>query len=132
MDKAMYEQLKQDLVVAVKNKDTKKIDEVKRLLNLSNDYDEYFREGLTGFPSLDKPWLKYYKPGAEERANNIPRDKTVWDVIEEKLIEHYDIPALEYFGKVFSRQEFIDSCYEWARVLQIPFVSSAFRLKVMR
>jgi len=37
---------------------------------------------LTGFPSIDKPWLKYYKENAEEEANNIPMDKTVWDVIE--------------------------------------------------
>lgn len=118
MDKVMYEQLRQDLVMAVKSKDSKRIEEIKKMLNLSDEFDKYFNQGLTGFPSLDKVWLKYYKPGAEERANNIPRDKTVWDVIEEKLIEHYDIPALEYFGKVFSRQEFIDSCYEWARVFR--------------
>ena len=42
---------------------------------------------LTGYPSIDKPWLKYYQEGAEERANNIPLNKTVWDVIEEKLYQ---------------------------------------------
>ncbi len=46
---------------------------------------------LTGFPSIDKPWLKYYKENAEEEANNIPRCKTVWDVIEESLYKHIDI-----------------------------------------
>ena len=50
---------------------------------------------LMGYPSNDKPWLKYYKDGAEEEANNIPMDKTVWDVIEKKLIEYIDIPAIE-------------------------------------
>lgn len=30
---------------------------------------------LTGYPSIDKPWLKYYKPGAEEAALNIPAGK---------------------------------------------------------
>ena len=35
----------------------------------------------TGYASIDKPWLKYYKPGAEEAATNIPEGKTVWDVI---------------------------------------------------
>ena len=39
-------------------------------------------ENLTGYPSIDKPWLKYYKSGAEDMAKNIPLNKTVWDVIE--------------------------------------------------
>ena len=69
-------------------------------------------------PSEEKVWLKYYPEGAEERANNIPLNKTVWDVIEEKLIEYYDIPALEYFGRVFNKQEFIDLCYTWARTFR--------------
>ena len=70
---------------------------------------------LTGYPSIDKPWLKYYKPGAEEAATNIPVGKTVWDVIEEKLLQYKDIPAIEYFGHVISRPEFIDMVYTWAR-----------------
>ena len=73
---------------------------------------------MTGYPSIDKPWLRYYKEGAEERANNIPKGKTVWDVIEEKLYEHIDIPAIEYFGRVISRKEFIDMVYTWARALK--------------
>lgn len=73
---------------------------------------------LTGYPSIDKPWLKYYQQGAAEKANDIPTDKTVWDVIEEKLIEYYEYPALEYFGRVFSRQKFMDLCYIWARTFR--------------
>ena len=118
MDKKMYEKLREDLKEAVERKDIKKIEEIKRLLNLSDDYNKYFENGMTGFPSLDKPWLKYYGHEAEEKVNNIPPNKTIWDVIEEKLIEYYDIPALEYFGKVFSRQEFIDLCYTWARTFR--------------
>ena len=73
---------------------------------------------LTSYPSIDKPWLKYYKPGAEERATNIPEGKTVWDVIEEKLLEYKDIPAIEYFGRVISRPEFIELVYTWARAFK--------------
>ena len=72
---------------------------------------------MTGYPSIDKPWLKYYKPGAEEDATNTPKGKTVWDVIEEKLLQHKDIPAIEYFGRKISRPEFIDMVYSWARAL---------------
>ena len=73
---------------------------------------------LTGYPSIDKPWLKYYKPGAEEAATNIPVGKTVWDVIEEKLLQYKDIPAIEYFGRVISRPEFIDMVYTWAKAFK--------------
>lgn len=73
---------------------------------------------LTGYPSIDKPWLKYYKEGAEEAATNIPEGKTVWDVIEEKLRQHKDISAIEYFGRVISRPEFIDMVYTWARAFK--------------
>ena len=73
---------------------------------------------LTGFPSIDKPWLKYYKPEADEKALNVPEDKTVWDVIEESLHQHMDIPAIEYFGRKYSRKEFIDNVYLWARVFK--------------
>ncbi len=82
---------------------------------MENNWNE---KGLTGYPSIDKPWLKYYKANAEFESNNIPLDKTVWDIIEEKLIEYHDYPALEYFGKSFSRQEFIDLCYIWARTFR--------------
>ncbi len=75
-------------------------------------------KNLTGYPSVDRPWLKYYKPGAEERANNIPKNKTIWDIIEEKLLEYYEYPALEYFGRKFSKQEFIDLCYIWGRTFR--------------
>ena len=73
---------------------------------------------LTGFPSIDKPWLKYYHANAEKEANNIPKGKTVWDIIEESLYKHMDIPAIEYFGRSISRKEFVDNVYLWARVFK--------------
>ena len=118
MNSKMLEKLKNDLKEAITRKDIAKIEEIKNILNISLDQEKYFTKGLTGYPSTDKVWLKYYDDNAEEKANNIPTDKTVWDVIEEKLIEYYDIPALEYFGRVFSREEFIDTCYTWARTFR--------------
>lgn len=73
---------------------------------------------LTGYASIDKPWLKYYKEGAEELVYNIPQNKTIWDVIEEKLEEYYDIPAIEFFKKQISREEFKDRVYIWARAFR--------------
>ena len=118
MEKEMLERLKRDLAAAIEQKDFKKIAEISQILNISEEQKKYFDLGLTGYASFDRPWLKHYEEGAAEKANSIPVDKTVWDVIEEKLLEYYDYPALEYFGKLFSKQEFIDLCYTWARTFR--------------
>ena len=118
MDTRIKEMLKCDLAKAINERNYKKVEELKIILNISEEQVKYFDNGLTGYPSIDKIWLNYYRKGAEEQANNIPVNKTVWDVIEEKLLEYYDIPALEYFGRTFSKQEFIDLCYTWARTFR--------------
>ena len=118
MDRNIYIRLQEELAKAVKEGNVSKIDELKILLNISDKQSKYFRSGLTGYPSVDKVWLRFYNEGVEEQANNIPLNKTVWDIIEEKLYEYYDIPALEYFKKVISKQEFIDSIYTWARTFR--------------
>lgn len=118
MDIKMLEMLKEELKEAIEKKDIERINTISNILNVPTEQRKYFEKGLTGYPSIDKVWLKYYKEGAEEQANNIPLNKTVWDVIEEKLLEYYDITALEYFGREFSKQEFIDLCYTWARTFR--------------
>lgn len=69
---------------------------------------------LTGYPSIDKPWLRYYDHSADERALDIPEDKTLWDVFEERLRKYSDFPAIEYFGRTISRTELIENVYTWA------------------
>lgn len=73
---------------------------------------------MTGFASIDKPWLKYYESNADEMAKEVAKNKTIWDVIEESLIKYKDITAIEYFKKEISRPDFIDSVYLWARALR--------------
>lgn len=73
---------------------------------------------MTGFASKDRPWLKYYELAADEKAKQVPNNKTIWDVIEESLIKYKDIPAIKYFKKEISRPDFIDSVYLWARTLR--------------
>ena len=118
MTKEQYEMLKKDLQEAVKSNNRQKIEEIKSILELNENYENYFSQGLTGFPSLDKVWTKNYSQTAYDEANNIPLNKTVWDVIEEKLEEYYDIPAIEYFNKQMSREDFKDRVYMWARTFK--------------
>ena len=54
---------------------------------------------LTGYPSIDKPWLKYYT----EEAIAAPLPKcTLWENIYEHNKNHQDDTALLYFGKRIS------------------------------
>ncbi len=51
---------------------------------------------LTGYHSIDRPWLKYYS----EEALSIPiPEKTVFESIYENNCEHLSDIALEYFGR---------------------------------
>lgn len=72
-------------------------------------------KNLTGYPSKDKPWLKYYAINAPEIAVTYPKNKSLWDIIEDKLIEQgNDVPALEYFGRKISREDFRKTVYKYA------------------
>ena len=118
IDTKMIEILKKDLLKAIREKNYARIEEISNLLNISSEQTKYFDSGLTGYPSIDKPWLRLYPDGAEERAINIPVNKTIWDVIEQKIEEYYEIPALEYFGNKIDREDFRDLCYTWARTFR--------------
>ena len=77
MEKDYLRELKEDLKIAIANKDYKKIEEISRILKLSDEQTMYFDMGLTGFPSIDKTWLKYYRDGADALG------VTVGEVVEE-------------------------------------------------
>jgi len=65
---------------------------------------------LTGYASIDKPWLKYY---SEEAVNAKIPSGNIFDCIFEKNKEHLEDTALVYFGKRISYGELfqnIDSC----------------------
>lgn len=118
MTRELNAMLKKDLAEAIKSKNLQKVEEIKVLLNVTEEQGIYFSQGLTGFPSIDQVWARNYKPTAYAEANNIPQNKTVWDVIEEKLEEYYDVPAIVYFNKQMSREDFKDRVYMWARTFK--------------
>ena len=67
---------------------------------------------LTGYPSIDKPWLKYY---SQDEINTPIPEKTVYELIYENNRNHLADIALEYFGKkitfktVFDKAELVKS-----------------------
>lgn len=54
---------------------------------------------LTGYPSIDKPWLKYY---TESDLKNVPPKTTVFENIYQRNRHYPDDIALIYYGKKFS------------------------------
>lgn len=69
-------------------------------------------------PSEEQIWLKHYQPNAKESCDLVPRNMILWDIIEEKIFEYEHIPALEYFKREFSRPEFREMVYSWARIFR--------------
>ena len=118
MDARITEMAKRDLLRAIQRKDYEKINQLRQILKISDEQAQYFERGMTGYPSIDRTWLQHFREGAEEYALSFPVDKTVWDVIEEKILEYYDVPALEYFGKVFQREDFKEKVETWARTFR--------------
>ena len=51
---------------------------------------------LTGYPSIDKPWLKYY---SEEAINAVPPKCSIYENIYDANLEYLSETALLYYGK---------------------------------
>lgn len=61
---------------------------------------------LTGYPSIDKPWLKYYS----DEAINAPLPKcTTYEYLWENNKEHLEDIALIYFGKKITYGELFEN-----------------------
>ena len=74
------------------------------------DTEVIIMQQLTGYPSIDKPWLKYY---SEEELNMILPNGTMYDNMYSMNKSHLDDIAIIYFNnKISYRQLFdkIDSC----------------------
>ncbi|MCI9110909.1 MAG: acyl--CoA ligase [Bacilli bacterium] len=57
---------------------------------------------LTGYPSIDKPWLKYYN---EEQIKTVMPQKTCYEYLRECNEKYLGRTALSYFGRKISFEE---------------------------
>ena len=65
---------------------------------------------LTGYPSIDKPWLKYY---SEEAIHAPLPDGSMYDYMTACNAGRLDEPALNYFGRKITHRKLqaeIDRC----------------------
>ena len=70
---------------------------------------------ITGFPSVDKPWLRYYKTDAEEKALNTPKDISIYRYYMDNVFTDSDYPVLKYFNRTLTAKQFTDLIETWAR-----------------
>ena len=73
------------------------------------------RSNLTGLPSQDKPWLKYYKPDVNQKALNTPKDVSFYRFYKEHVFINPDFPILKYFNNTLTTKQFVDLIEIWAR-----------------
>lgn len=60
---------------------------------------------MTGYPSIDKPWLKYYK---EDDLKHIAENTTIYQNIYNNNYKYPDDVALIYYGRSISYREFFN------------------------
>ena len=66
---------------------------------------------LTGYPSIDKPWLKYY---SEEVIKMPFPQKTLYRYLYENNCNHMESVALNYFGNRITYRKFFEHIKETA------------------
>lgn len=69
-------------------------------------------EKLTGYPSIDKPWLKYY---SEEAINAYPPECCIYDYIYKKNENNMSNYAINYCGKKFTYRKMFERIDETAK-----------------
>ena len=76
---------------------------------------------LTGYPSIDKPWLKYY---SEEAINTSVPECTIYEYIQKKNSNNLDKPAINYYGARFTYKQLFQFIDDTAKALSAIGVKS--------
>lgn len=76
---------------------------------------------LTGYPSIDKPWLKYY---SDEAINAPLPECTMYEYLKEQNKEYLDNVALAYFDKEISYRELFEKIDKAAAAFKALGVSN--------
>lgn len=72
-------------------------------------------QNMTGYPSIDRPWLKYY---SEEAVNATVPECTVYEYIYRHNKDHLKQTALEYFGTKISFKKLFNQVDLCAKALR--------------
>ena len=82
------------------------------------------KKNATGCPSIDKPWLEYYKEGVYEKSLNTPRDKSFYRYYRENIFTDPDFPIIKYFNATLSTKQFLELIELWAKAFRAAGVEA--------
>lgn len=63
------------------------------------------KETPTGYPSIDKPWTKYY---SEDEKNVTIPEGSMFDYLYKRNSQYLNDIAIEYYGKKITYKEFFN------------------------
>lgn len=97
-------------------KETKeKLEQIKKIRNQIEQIKQNEIGKLTGKPSVDKPWLKFY---SEEAKNKPLPEMTIYEYMYEENKNHLDDIALNYFGKKTTYDELFKQIEQAAKAMK--------------
>lgn len=64
------------------------------------------KKEITGYPSIDKPWLKYY---SEKTLNTPPQECTLFEYIYKNNNSYPNDIAIEYFGNKITYKQLFEN-----------------------
>lgn len=90
-------------------------EEIKRDLILRKIALGEIKQNLTGFPSIDKPWLKYY---SEEQIKREPINKTAYRYLLDENSKYQNDIAIIFMGRKIKFFEFFENIKKVAQSLK--------------
>ena len=118
MEKTMLQKMYNDLLVAKENGDFNRVAELTNLIENTYNQVKFASRGMTGIPSEDEVWMNQYQKNAREIANKMITGKSLSDAVLERMREHPEIPALQYFNLTVSRPDFALLVEKWAKAFR--------------
>lgn len=82
------------------------------MLDKRNVRNKALTDRQTGYPSIDKPWLKYY---SDEQINSKYPNCSIYEYLWENNKNHLDYYAFNYFGKKITYRRFFSMIDEAAK-----------------
>lgn len=64
---------------------------------------------MTGYPSIDKPWLKYY---SEEDKTAVFQEITMYQIVHASCKEHMEDYCIQYYGNKITYRTFMDNVHK--------------------
>ena len=76
-------------------------------------------DSQTGYPSVDKAWLKFYESSSHEQALHTPQDISLYSYFKKNVFIHPDFPILKYFNNDISTNTFLNMIDVWAKTFKV-------------